>query len=293
MVAVNDRYLVDSTALDLMRRAELTDNLMLVACLEEHYHRLLFEAHDARERSTLYGMAYRELSATEEVRKRASHGLHPSIVELVAPWFRGARVLELGCGTGVLAARLGGSTESYFGIDVSASAIDAARGSATHSQVAFACDNIVTADLSKRSFDVIYSNDVLEHLHPEDGNTLLARCRRALRPGGTLIAVTSARLFGPFDVSRRYVPIGQPARGLHLHETSYGDLSMLLSEHGFTRVRSPYLPLRATLPLKRLGVLTRIPMISARTKALAETNRVTRTAFSRLLLLKTIIVFAN
>jgi SAM-dependent methyltransferase len=64
------------------------------------------------------------------------------------------------------------------------------------------------------TIDVAYSNQVIEHLHPEDAALQMSSLLRTLKPGGTYLCVTPNRLNGPrhLDVLRTV------ATGLHMKE---------------------------------------------------------------------------
>jgi SAM-dependent methyltransferase len=98
------------------------------------------------------------------------------------------------------------------------------------------------------AFDIVFWNDVIEHLPRSIAEQYLATIRRILRPGGCLITCTPNRLTGPHDVSRFVIPAGEQAMGLHLREYSHRELRALLKHAGFRRFRSP---MRA-FPKKRL-----------------------------------------
>ncbi|MEM5299208.1 class I SAM-dependent methyltransferase [Burkholderia sp. JPY481] len=95
-----------------------------------------------------------------------------------------ARVLDVGCGAGVLASWLSGaSISSYFGIDLSEVAIEQAR-QANIDGAEFAVADAATFEPSQ-IFDVIVFNEMLYYLEePEEQIRRLARC---LAPGGLLI----------------------------------------------------------------------------------------------------------
>jgi trans-aconitate 2-methyltransferase len=92
------------------------------------------------------------------------------------------RVLDLGCGDGVLTARLAGLLPrgEVVGIDASQGMIEAALPKA-QANLSFRLLDINTLDFNKE-FDVIFSNATLHWVI--DHEALLAKVRRALRPGG-------------------------------------------------------------------------------------------------------------
>ena len=76
------------------------------------------------------------------------------------------------------------------------------------------------------SIDVIYSNDVVEHLHEEDMLEQTSSIRRALTSGGVYVCVTPNRLSGPHDVSKHF---SDKAEGFHLREYTVTESSRACS----------------------------------------------------------------
>ncbi len=71
------------------------------------------------------------------------------------------------------------------------------------------------------SIDLAYSNQLLEHLHPDDALTQTSNVFAALRPGGAYVCLTANRLSGPHDISMYFDP---EATGFHLREYTTRDL---------------------------------------------------------------------
>src|SRR6185503_12322595 len=65
------------------------------------------------------------------------------------------------------------------------------------------------------SVDVAYSDQVMEHLHPDDAMDQLRNVYESLAPGGLYICITPNRLSGPHDVSQYFEDV---ATGFHLKE---------------------------------------------------------------------------
>jgi SAM-dependent methyltransferase len=80
------------------------------------------------------------------------------------------------------------------------------------------------------SIDVAFSNQLMEHLHPDDAREQLREIYKALAPGGTYLCFTPNSMSGPHDVSRGFDPV---ATGLHLHEYTVTELNRMLHEIGF------------------------------------------------------------
>lgn len=81
--------------------------------------------------------------------------------------------------------------------------------------------------------NVAYSNQLMEHLHPEDALGQLRGLHAALAPGGVYICITPSRLTGPHDISFAF---DREATGFHLKEYTVGDLAALFRRVGFSEV---------------------------------------------------------
>ena len=88
------------------------------------------------------------------------------------------------------------------------------------------------------SVDVAFSNQLMEHLHPDDAADQLREIYQSLAWGGTYLCFTPNSMSGPHDVSRGFDVV---ATGLHLHEYTVTELDHMLKRVGFknTRVMLP------------------------------------------------------
>jgi SAM-dependent methyltransferase len=84
----------------------------------------------------------------------------------------------------------------------------------------------------KSSVDVAYSNQVIEHLHPEDAALQMSSLLRILKPGGSYVCVTPNRLNGPHDISMFFDTV---ATGLHMKEYTYREMDRFFRSLGFDR----------------------------------------------------------
>lgn len=119
----------------------------------------------------------------ERERGRGYHQMLDDLeLELVERYGRGKRILEAGCGTGLLleqAARIGSHAA---GIDLSAGML----GKARERGLDVAQGSITALPVPDASFDVVYSVKVLAHI--EDIRTALAEMARVTAPGGVVLA---------------------------------------------------------------------------------------------------------
>jgi predicted SAM-dependent methyltransferase len=91
----------------------------------------------------------------------------------------------------------------------------------------------VSIPVEAGSVNVIYSDQLMEHLHPEDAIEQLQNIYNALAPGGVYICHTPNQLSGSHDVSGCYDEI---ATGFHLHEYLVTELYALFKKIGFSQI---------------------------------------------------------
>jgi SAM-dependent methyltransferase len=178
-------------------------------------------------------------------------------------------VLEIGPGDCALSVQLAQQARQVYGLDVSE---EITYRSSLPSNFKLILSDGTSVPLPPGSVDVAYSNQLMEHLHPDDALDQLQGIWRALRPGGVYICITPSRLNGPHDISRFFDLV---ATGFHLKEYIVGELNRMFRKVGFRKVHSlfgrkgvfipmpvaPVLALEATLHLlpakaRRLLALT-------------------------------------
>jgi 2-polyprenyl-3-methyl-5-hydroxy-6-metoxy-1,4-benzoquinol methylase len=86
---------------------------------------------------------------------------------------------------------------------------------------------------------LVYWNDVLEHIPPDEVCEYIAHIRQLLAPGGALVTITPNWLLRPSDVTGDFCPWRTEARGLHLKEYRLSEVTRLLRQAGFHRVTMP------------------------------------------------------
>ena len=85
-------------------------------------------------------------------------------------------------------------------------------------------------------YDIVISNQVIEHIHPDDLDEHLKGVFSILNKGGKYIFTTPHKFIGPSDVSRVF-NCDEPI-GMHLREYTYKELGDALFKSGFSNIKA-------------------------------------------------------
>jgi len=111
--------------------------------------------------------------------------------------------------------------------------------------------------ISEGSVDLVFSDQLIEHLHPEDTPEHFKLVHRILKTGGKYILSTPHAFTGPHDISKYF---SYEPQGFHLKEWTYLELRDELSRHGFSRVAAlkGFLGTTVTMPYAYVGMCERV-----------------------------------
>jgi SAM-dependent methyltransferase len=193
------------------------------------------------QRRTLYGSVYNELYQRVPDHPQLTRISSPELArEALAPQLRILRpylrpetaLLEIGPGDCALSIAVAPLVRHVYGLDVSE---EITKRLSLPPNFTLILSDGSSVPLPPNSVDVAYSNQLMEHLHPDDAMEQLEGIWRALRPGGVYICITPNRLNGPHDISQYFDPV---ATGFHLKEYTVRDLSQLFRKVGFRKVQA-------------------------------------------------------
>lgn len=197
-------------------------------------------AASASERKSLYGSLYdqlfREIPWHPQLVKKASPkermGMIRSQMKFILPHLtEESTYLEVGPGDCLLTFEVAKKVKRAFGLDVSS---EVTKASEVPENFALLLSDGTSVPVEPNSIDVVYSHQLMEHLHPDDALQQLQNIYTAMKPGAAYICLTPNRLSGPHDVSRHFDEV---ATGFHLKEYSAMEAYQLFTEAGFSQVQ--------------------------------------------------------
>ena len=154
------------------------------------------------------------------------------------------RFLEIGYAAGVLLERIGRAGFLAVGIEVS----EAMWREACRRMGPAAARRLHRGEFlryefppSQRPFSLVYWNDVLEHIPPDEALAYVRRAYELLVPGGALVTISPNWHIRPSDVTSAFCGPRTEAAGVHLKEYTLREVTQLLKAAGFGRVATPWI----------------------------------------------------
>lgn len=144
---------------------------------------------------------------------------------------KNTRYLEVGPGNCLFAFAMCNHVAHVTAVDVSTAVTKSVQ---TPQNFDLAISDGTSIPVSAESIDVVYSNQLMEHLHPDDAMEQLKNIYQALVVNGVYICRTPNRLSGPHDISQYYDDV---ATGFHLKEYTANELKKTMRQIGFRKFK--------------------------------------------------------
>lgn len=132
---------------------------------------------------------YRALTEGHPV-QRFWHETKQLVIDRFLPPQPGEFVMDVGCGSGVIANHLAGHGASVLAVDGNASAIEFARKQFPSENIRFVNGLVDDAFDVERPVDNIYCMEVIEHVYYDQVMSMLSAFRGLLKPGGRALLTT-------------------------------------------------------------------------------------------------------
>lgn len=192
------------------------------------------------ERKIIYATMYDELfrqvpdhprltRRADEKRTRRTNETKLALVgEFLSP---GGVFVEFAPGDCAFALEVAKFVKTVYAVDISDQRDDRSGPPADFTLILY--DGYNLEGIADGSVDVIFSDQLIEHLHPEDTRLHFQLAYRLLKPGGKYVFRTPHALTGPHDVSRYFSDAPQ---GFHLKEWTFLECGRLLREVNFSQL---------------------------------------------------------
>lgn len=160
---------------------------------------------------------------------------------------KGARVLEIGCGTGATALRLAPFAHSIVATDFAPGMIEQAKARPQEDNVTFICADVFDPVLEDGVFDVVMGFNLF-HL-VQDTPAVMERINALLAPGGLFISKTPClgepSLGFKFGLIKRAIPLMQLlGKAPFVRFESIAGLEADITQAGFRIIEAANYPVR-------------------------------------------------
>lgn len=194
-----------------------------------------------QERKHLYTKVYDELLRKFPDNGMLAHKLDKNLskrqvrnaMRILRPWLRkNLKFLEIGPGNCSLSFEVCKHVEKVYGVDVS---YELTENEMNPKNFKLIISDGTSVPIDPNTIDLAYSNQYMEHIHPEDMVEQLENIFAALKHGGIYICRTPHKQSGPHDISKWF---SETTDGMHLIEYTYNDLNSIFRRIGFKKVKA-------------------------------------------------------
>lgn len=214
---LREHYLIEKELADRLRNSTRTQRRQAYQTVYDE----LFRRVPDHPQLTLKRDAFSRHQEVSQRMRLLKHYLHPD-----------ATYLEIGAGDCALAIEVAKHVRKVCAVDVSE---EIGKGVALPGNVELIISDGCSIPVPENSINLAYSDQLMEHLHPDDAMDQLQNIYKALAPGGVYICITPNRLSGPHDVSQYF---DQVATGFHLKEYTFAELAGIFRVVGFRKFQA-------------------------------------------------------
>ena len=177
------------------------------------------------------------------------------------------KVLDVGCGSGLIAQLICNNIDKYVGVDFSEEFISKAIKKnllLSKSDIKFICSDIVEfCKNNKDAFDIAFAMDISEHVYDDEWINILKSVRESLRTGGKIYIHTPNRNFIVEQLKEKNILLKQFPE--HISVRTPSENVSILHLAGFKQVNVEYVSHYNIL--KFLHIFSIIPVIGKYFKA--------------------------
>ncbi|MGB9642955.1 MAG: class I SAM-dependent methyltransferase [Candidatus Ratteibacteria bacterium] len=149
------------------------------------------------------------------------HARHIKTYDLIAPFCKNRKVLDIGCFIGYGETRIYTEACSIIAIDSDSKAIKFAQENRKLPNVKFENLDAENLPYPDNWFDVIIASQIIEHIHPNQIVHFLSNVKRLLNQDGLFFVITPNKNF-------RLLPWQKPFNKEHYQEFTYKELLKIL-----------------------------------------------------------------
>jgi SAM-dependent methyltransferase len=209
----------------------------------------------SRERSMLIKEGYSSVASILNAKNRkrgienASAGFakkHKYLLNAVLKMAKGGAAvrpvfLEVGFGSGRALSVARDHGFYLYGIEVNDAHVESAAREYGEDHGCFFSGEVLDLDLDdlRSKVDVIYWNDVMEHIPPDEIPAISRVFHELLKPGGRLLTITPNWHNRPSDITRIFKPPRTEAEGFHLKEYKLSEVMDIFRTAGFESISAP------------------------------------------------------
>lgn len=215
---VKNHYLVEKAIADRLKRANREERKQIYATMYDE----LFSKVPDHPRLTI-----RE---DKQLTLSASRGK----LAILSPYIDQSTIFaEFGPGDCKFAMEVAKYVKFVYGIDISDQRNPDDRVPENFQLIVY--DGYSLDGIQENSIDIIFSDYLIEHLHPEDTKDHFILAHRLLKDSGKYVFRTPSAFTGPTDVSQYF---SDEPEGFHLKEWTYTELRQMLTRTGYSKLIS-------------------------------------------------------